>query len=104
MQKLYINTWLGKGVNELGGNLLMQNTDNELELDFSNVNEIRLNDIERLLALQKIAVFNEVKIKVENMTPTISRIFEQTGLYKMLNTFGSPSQIKIHKRLGLVLD
>ncbi len=101
MQKIYINKILNKNNFELE---FLCDSENELELDFSNVTEIRLEDIEKLLDIQKAAVFNEVKIRVENMQPNISRIFEQTGLYKMLNTFGNPPKVKIHKRLGLLLD
>ena len=101
MQKIYINNILNKNKFELG---FIQDSENELELDFANVEEIRLEDIEKLLDIQKIAVFNEMKIKVENMQPNISRIFEQTGLYKMLNTFGSSTNVKINKRLGLMMD
>lgn len=82
---------------------LVQCADNELKLDFTNVDDICLNDIERLLDLQKMAVFNEVKISVENMKPHISRLFEQTGLYKLL-TFGNSSCLKIRKRQGLAFE
>lgn len=101
MQKIYINTWL----NTQGSSLqFVPNVENELELDFTNVEEIRMRDIERLLTLQKLAVFNEVKIRVENMKPGISRIFEQTGLYKMMNTFNAPAKLQIRKRQGLAFD
>ncbi len=101
MQKLYIRNVLNKK-NFIAA--FLEESEDELELDFSNVEEIRLEDIEKLLDLQKIAVFNEIKIKVENMKPNISRIFEQTGLYKMLNTLQSAPCGKINKRMGLVTD
>ena len=100
MQKIYINSWLNMDNSAAG---LVQCADNELKLDFTNVDDICLNDIERLLDLQKMAVFNEVKISVENMKPHISRLFEQTGLYKLL-TFGSSSCLKIRKRQGLASE
>lgn len=100
MQKIYINSWLDKETPVSG---LIQSTDNELELDFSNVEEIRIRDIEKLLYLQKIAVFNEIKLHVENMRPNISRLFEQTGLYKLL-TFSNPDIISTRKRQGLVFE
>ena len=71
--------------------------------DFSKVDNICLNDIERLLDLQKIAVFNGVKLTVENMQPQVSRLFEQTGLYKLLS-FGNSSIHAIRKRQGLAFD
>ena len=100
MQKIHIHSWLDKKYPAAG---FIQSADNELELDFSNVDEICLKDIEKLLDLQKIAVFNEIKIHVENMKPNISRLFEQTGLYKML-TFGNPPKIRTRKRQGLAFD
>ena len=100
MQKIYIHSWLNKENSATG---LIQNADSDVSLDFSNVEEISLKDIERLLDLQKIAVFNELRIHVENMRPHISRIFEQTGLYRLL-TFGNPSAQKIRKRQGLAFE
>ncbi len=100
MQKIYINSWLDKE-NPVSG--LIQSAVNEVELDFSNVDEICMRDIEKLLYLQRIAVFNEIKIHVENMKPNISRLFEQTGLYKLL-TFGNPDMVTIRKRQGLAFD
>lgn len=100
MQKIYIHSWLDKKYPAAG---VIQSADNELELDFSNVDEICLKDIEKLLDLQKLAVFNEIKLHVENMKPNISRVFEQTGLYKML-TFGSSQKFQTRKRQGLAFE
>lgn len=100
MQKIYIHSWLNKEYSPEG---LVQSANNEVELDFSNVEDIRLKDIERLLDLQKIAVFNEIKIRVENMKPHIITLFEQTGLYKLVS-FGNPIPVKIRKRQGLLFD
>lgn len=100
MQKIYINSWLNTKNSAFG---VIQTADNELKLDFSKVDNICLNDIERLLDLQKIAVFNGVKLTVENMQPQVSRLFEQTGLYKLLS-FGNSSIHAIRKRQGLAFD
>lgn len=75
----------------------------QFELDFSNVNEIKLNDIQRLLDLQKLAIFNEISIKVENLTPAICKIMEQTGLYKTFKTIGATEKRSLNKRLGLAV-
>ena len=100
MQKIYINYWLNAKNSAFG---VIQTADNELKLDFSKVEDICLNDIERLLDLQKVAVFNGIKLSVENMQPQISRIFEQTGLYKLLS-FGNNTLHSIRKRQGLAFD
>ena len=76
----------------------------ELALDFSDVDEIRLNDVERLVALQKMAVFNEVRISAQNMKPSVSKIFEQTGLDKMLNSLSHARKQNIRKRQGFIFD
>ena len=47
--------------------------------------------------------YDEIKIRVENMTPHITKIFEQTALYKLM-TFGSTSANNIRKRQGLAFD
>ena len=100
MQKIYIHSWLNREYSPEG---LIQSANNEVSLDFSNVDDICLKDIESLLDLQKIAIFNEIKIRVENMTPHIAKVFEQTGLYKLI-TFGSSSIQKTRKRQGLAFD
>ena len=82
---------------------VIQTADNELKLDFSKVDNIGLNDIERLLDLQKIAVFNGIKLSVENMQPQVSRLFYLLVLYKLLS-FGNSSIHSIRKRQGLAFD
>ena len=100
MQKINIHSWLKKEYSAEG---LIQNAQKEISLDFANVKDICLNDIESLLNLQKIAVLNELKISVENMAPHITEIFEQTGLYKLI-TFGNSTAKKTRKRQGLAFD
>ena len=57
MEKINIHSWLSKQNSATG---LIQSAPDVVELDFSNVEEICLHDIERLLDLQKIAVFNVI--------------------------------------------
>lgn len=98
MQKIYIDKLLHS--KNFVKNFMLEPV-GEIELDFSNVSEIRLQDIQRLLDLQKMAIYNEISLKVENLEPNISKIFDQTGLYKTLNTIGACDKGKIHKRLAL---
>lgn len=100
MQKIHIHAWLNKEYSPEG---LIQSANNEISLDFSNVENICLRDIESLLNLQKIAIFNEIKIRVENMTPSITKLFEQTGLCKLI-AFGGASAKQTRKRQGLAFD
>ena len=101
MQKLQINPWLENQDQSLS---YISDSIKELELDFSDVDEIRLNDVERLLDLQKLAVFNEVKIKTQNLKPSVSKIFEHTGLDKMLNALSHTRKQNIRKRQGFIFD
>ncbi len=101
MQRVYISSLLSRKGSSIE---FVPNLENEMELDFSNVDEIRLEDIESLLTLQKLAVFNEMKISVQNMKPAVVKIFEQTGLYKMMNTLGNPVKLNIRKRQGLAFE
>ncbi len=101
MQRVYISSLLSRKGSSIE---FVPNLENEMELDFSNVEEIRLEDIESLLTLQKLAVFNEMKISIQNMKPAVVKIFEQTGLYKMINTLGTPVKLNIRKRQGLAFE
>lgn len=98
MQKIYIDKLLHN--KNFIRNFFFEPND-LLELDFSNVKEIRLNDIQRLLDLQKLAIYNEIPIKINNLEPDISKVLKQTGLYKTLNTIGSCTTAPIHKRLAM---
>ena len=101
MQRVYVSSLLSRKGSSIE---FVPNLENEMELDFSNVEEIRLEDIESLLTLQKLAVFNEMKISIQNMKPAVVKIFEQTGLYKMINTLGTPVKLNIRKRQGLAFE
>ena len=100
MQKIYINSLLNTKNSVFGS---FQVADSEIKLDFSQVDNIALKDIERLLDLQKMAVFNGISLTVENMQPQVSKLFEQTGLYKLLS-FQNSSLPSIRKRQGLAFD
>lgn len=101
MQKISINPWLADQEQSLS---YIPDSIKELALDFSDVEEIRLNDLERILDLQKMAVFNEMRISTHNMKPSVSKIFEQTGLDKMLNALSHTRKQNIRKRQGFVFD
>ena len=98
MQKIYIDKLLH---NKNFLRKIFFEPNDMLELDFSNVKEIRLNDIQRLLDLQKLAIYNEISIKINNLEPDISKILKQTGLYKTFNTIGTGNMAPINKRLAL---
>ena len=74
-------------------------TNEELELDFSNIKELRLPEIQKLLALHKLAIFNELHLQVAHIAPSIQLLLEQTGLYKTLNTMNLSCSRNIKKRM-----
>lgn len=81
------------------GDFYLDDSD-EIKLDFRNVNEIALQDIETLFDIQKIALLNKKKIKLTNVCPEVKQILEITGLYKTFSNFMT-NPIFISKRLSL---
>lgn len=80
-------------------NTLHIDTDNNLTLDFSRVQDFSINNLYALLDLQKIALFNNVKLQIQNTTPSIDKILFETGIYKTLNGF-TTNPILASKRLS----
>lgn len=97
-QKIYIDN-LFKEKNGL--KKLTIEANEKLELDFSNIKEIRLPDIQKLLALHKLAIFNGLSLQVAHIAPSILVLLEQTGLYKTLNTMNLSTKKAIKKRVVL---
>ncbi|MDD3238434.1 MAG: hypothetical protein PHV37_10110 [Candidatus Gastranaerophilales bacterium] len=72
----------------------------EIFIDFSNVTALELRDITTLLDIQKVAILNKKKIKIENVKPEVSQILEITGLYKTFaNLMTNP--ILVSKRISI---
>ena len=71
----------------------------EISIDFSRVSNIDLKDITTLLNLQKVALLNKKKIKIENVNPDVLQVLEITGLYKTFSNMMS-NPILISKRLS----
>jgi len=57
-------------------------TGKHLTIDFSKVKEFNLNNLHTLMDLQKLALFNDVKLDIKNTTPIIDKFLSETGLYK----------------------
>ena len=72
----------------------------EISLDFSNVNNIELKDITALLNVQKVALLNKKRLKIENVCPDVLQVLEITGLYKTFSNMMS-NPILISKRKSL---
>ena len=57
-------------------------TSKNIMVDFSNIENIGLKDITTLLNLQKVALMNNKSISIQNVTPTVKKILDVTGLNK----------------------
>lgn len=79
---------------------LIWDAKDEISIDFSNVENIELKDIKTLLDIQRIAILNKKKFKIENAKPEILRTLEVTGLYKTFSNLMT-NPILISKRLSL---
>lgn len=98
MQTIHIDKLL-ENRNSIHG--LLFDNEEQVELDFSNVEEIRFSDIQKLLDIQKLAVFNDLSLRIAHLEPSIRQILEQTGLYKTLNSFSIKEGRSIPKRMVL---
>lgn len=70
-----------------------------LTLDFKHVENFSLNNMYTLLDLQKLALFNNAKLNIQNTTPEVNKILFETGIYKTLNGY-STNPILSSKRLS----
>ena len=75
-------------------NLEFENSKN-IELDFSNIENIDLKAIKTLLNLQKIALLNNKSLTMRNVTPEVSQLLDVTGLNK---TFANVATNPITRR------
>jgi len=80
-------------------NKLQIESEKNLTLDFSRVHDFSLNNLYALLDLQKLALFNNVKLHIKNTTPIVDKVLFETGIYKTLNGF-STNPILAAKRLS----
>lgn len=74
-------------------------TERPLTIDFKNVSEFNVSYLYTMLDLQKIAIFNGIKLNIKNTSPIIKKILSDTGIYKTLTGL-STNPILINKRLN----
>lgn len=79
---------------------LILDSQDEISIDFLNVENIELKDIKTLLDIQRIAILNKKKFRIENAKPEILQTLEITGLYKTFSNLMT-NPILISKRLSL---
>lgn len=80
-------------------NTLHFDGENNLTLDFSRVHDFSLNNLYTLLDIQKLALFNNIKLHLKNTTPSVDKVLFETGIYKTLNGF-TTNPILAAKRLS----
>lgn len=73
----------------------------QLNLDFRGVKDFSLNNLYTLLDLQKLALINNAKLKIQNTTPLVEKVLFETGIYKTLEGF-STNPILAAKRLSFL--
>ena len=72
--------------NELFSNVNIDSNEN-ISLDFANVDNIALQDIKNISDIHKIAVLNGKKLYIKNAAPEILNILAVTGLHKSFTNF-----------------
>ena len=80
-------------------NSILIGEENSLTLDFKHVENFNLNNIYALLDLQKIALFNNIELNIQNTTPEVNKILFETGIYKTITGY-STNPILASKRLS----
>ncbi|MCD7880021.1 MAG: STAS domain-containing protein, partial [Candidatus Gastranaerophilales bacterium] len=55
-------------------------------LDFSNIDNIDLKEINILLNIKKIALLNNNSLKISNINPNIRNLLDITGLNKTIDS------------------
>lgn len=58
-----------------------------ISVDFSDVDNIALQDIQRISDIHRIAVLNGKKLYIKNAAPEILNILATTGLHKSFKNF-----------------
>ncbi len=71
--------------------------ENKLTLDFAHVEDFSLGNLNTLLSLQKIALFNNTKLDIKNTAPNVDKILFETGIYKTLNGFKTNPLLSIKR-------
>lgn len=75
---------------DLTSNIYIESTDN-IAVDFANVDNIALQDIQKISDIHKVAVMNGKKLYIKNAAPEILHILAMTGLHKSFTNFDDKS-------------
>ncbi len=59
----------------------------DIEVDFSSIDKIALQDIENISDIHRVAVLNGKKLYIQNAAPEVLQILAMTGLHRTFTNF-----------------
>ncbi|MDO5305610.1 MAG: hypothetical protein Q4E87_08565 [bacterium] len=59
----------------------------DIEVDFSSIDKIALQDIENISDIHRVAVLNGKKLYIQNAAPEVMQILAMTGLHRTFTNF-----------------
>ena len=59
----------------------------DIEVDFSSIDKIALQDIEKISDIHRVAVLNGKKLYIQNAAPEVMQILAMTGLHRTFTNF-----------------
>lgn len=72
--------------NDIKANINIEPND-DISLDFSDMENIALQDIQKISDIHRVAILNGKKLYIKNAAPEIMNILAITGLHKSFSNF-----------------
>lgn len=85
---------------DIGSDIDFENSD-DIEVDFSLIDRIALQDIENISDIHRVAVLNGKKLYIQNAAPEVMHILAMTGLHKSFSNFEDELNSKVVSRRGM---
>lgn len=73
----------------------------DIEVDFSSVDRIALQDIENISNIHRVAVLNGKKLYIQNAAPEVLQILAMTGLHKSFTNFEDELITPVKRQRGV---
>lgn len=73
----------------------------DIEVDFSSVDRIALQDIENISNIHRVAVLNGKKLYIQNAAPEVLHILAMTGLHKSFTNFEDELITPVKRQRGV---
>ncbi len=71
---------------DINSEIDFENSD-DIEVDFSSIDNIALQDIQNISDIHRVAVLNGKKLYIQNAAPEVMHILAMTGLHKSFFNF-----------------